>query len=152
MNFTDEITLDTKVKIFSNIDNELFFELANGRIVELRNRGQFKIVRLDDLDHLLSIAPAMLQEGILYIKDREVREFLDIERFYKLGKVVHYENIENILKLTGKELEKTIANASLTAKKEISKVAKKQANLLTVEQVEIIERLTKIRIVDTLVG
>lgn len=138
----------TKVDVYNNIFNRVTFESSAGRIINLDRNGQFKKVTAEDLDYLLSVAPAMLQEGILYIKDKYVREYLDIEEYYENGTVVASDSIDEILEQSAKQLEETIKNASTSAKKEIAKKAQEKADDLTGGQVKAIEKGTKTEITE----
>lgn len=142
------ITMATKVNVYNNIFNEVSFALANGRRIQIPRNGAFKQVAVEDLEFLLGNAPAMLTEGILYIKDKNVREHLDIEQYYKSGAVIASDNIDKILKQSASTLKKTIAKASPTAKKEIAKKAQSKAKDLTGAQVEAIEKGTKTEVTD----
>lgn len=143
-----EIKSTTKVDVYNNIFNRVGFELANGRRIDLDRNGQFKKVTVEDLDYLLSVAPAMLKEGIIYIKDKSVREYLDIESYYENGVVIPSDLIDEILLQTASELEKTIENASSSAKKEIAKKAQEKSDDLTGGQVKAIEKGTKTEITE----
>lgn len=143
-----EITLKTEVSVYNNIFNRVGFNLANGRSIDLNRNGQFKIVTVEDLDYLLSIAPAMLTEGILYIKDEDIREYLDINEYYESGAIIASESIDEILELDAENLKKILKNASKPAKEEVVKKARKKADELTGAQVKAIEESTKMEIVD----
>lgn len=143
-----DIGLKTQVNVYNNIFNRIGFELANGRRVNLEKNGQFRKVSVEDLDFILAIAPAMLTEGILYIKDKEIREHLDIEQYYENGAVVSSSTIDKILEQSADELEKTVKNASKSAKKEIAKKAKEKADDLTGAQVKAIEKETKTEVTE----
>lgn len=142
------ITESTKVNVYNNVFNEVSFGLANGRRIRISRNGGFKQVAVEDLEYLLGNAPAMLTEGILYIKEKEVREYLDIEQYYKDGAVIASDNIDRILKQSANTLKKTIKKASPSAKKEIAKRAQSKAKDLTGAQVEAIEKGTKTEITD----
>lgn len=143
-----KITLATKVNVYNNIFNRVGFELANGRRINLDKNGQFKKVSVEDLDYVLSIAPAMLTEGILFVKNKDVREYLDIEEHYKDGAVIASDKLDEILEQSADELEDTVKKASNTAKKEIAKKAKAKADDLTGAQVKAIEKETKTEIIE----
>lgn len=142
------ITESTKVNVYNNVFNEVSFGLANGRRIRIPRNGGFKQVTVEDLEYLLGNAPAMLTEGILYIKEKEIREYLDIEQYYKDGAVIASDNIDRILKQSANILKKTIQKASPSAKKEIAKRAQSKAKDLTGAQVEVIEKGTKIEVTD----
>lgn len=143
-----DIKPSTKVDVYNNIFNRVGFELASGRRIDLDKNGQFKKVTVEDLDYLLSVAPAMLREGIVYIKDESVREYLDIAEFYQNGAIIASDSIDEILEQPAKELEETIKNASPSAKKEIAKKAQEKVEDLTGGQVKAIEKGTKIEITE----
>lgn len=138
-----DITPKTEVNVYNNTSHEVGFELGNGRSVYLVRNNQHKKVFVDDLEHLLNIAPAMLTEGILYIKDKSVREFIDIEEFYENGSVVLHSKIDEILEGTPENIKKKLSKASETAKKEVVKKASKKKDELTGGQVKAIEKATK---------
>lgn len=142
------ITESTRVNVYNNVFNAVSFSQANGRRIRIPRNGAFKQVTVEDLEYLLGNAPAMLTEGILFIKDKDIREFLDIEEFYSNGAVIASNEIDKILKKASSTLEKTIAKASPTAKKEIAKKAQEKAKDLTGGQVEVIEKGTKTEITD----
>ena len=143
-----DIKPSTKVDVYNNIFNRVGFELASGRRIDLDRNGQFKKVTVEDLDYLLSVAPAMLKEGIIYIKNKVVREYLDIKEYYENGAVVASELIDAILEQPAEELEDTIKKASVSAKKEIAKKAQEKADELTGGQVKAIEKGTGIEVTD----
>lgn len=148
MSTKKKISLGTKVNVYNNIFNRVGFELANGRRINLERNGQFKKVSVEDLDYVLSIAPAMLTEGILFIKNKDVREYLDIEEYYKNGSVIASDSIDKVLEQPAEELKETVKKASKTAKKEIAKKAKEKADNLTGAQVKAIEKETKTEVVE----
>lgn len=143
-----EIKPDMKVDVYNNIFNRVTFELSTGRVISLDRNGHFRKITVEDLDYLLSLAPAMLKEGILYIKDKDIREYLDIEEYYKNGSVIPSDSIDKILAQPAKKLEKTIENASPSAKKEIAKKAQEKADDLTGGQVKAIEKGTKMEVTE----
>lgn len=143
-----DIKPSTKVDVYNNIFNRVGFELANGRRIDLDRNGQFKKVTVEDLDYLLSVAPAMLKEGIIYIKNKDVRGYLDIEEYYENGTIVASDSIDKILEQPAEKLEETIKKASTSAKKEIAKKAQQKANDLTGGQVKAIEKGTKTEIIE----
>lgn len=143
-----KITLETKVNVYNNIFNRVGFELANGRRINLDRNGQFKKVSVEDLDYVLSIAPAMLTEGILFVKNKDVREYLDIEEYYKNGSVIASDELDEILEQSADKLEETVKKASNTAKKEIAKKAKAKSDNLTGAQVKAIEKETKTEVTE----
>lgn len=139
---------NTKVNVYNNIFNSVSFGRVNGRRISIERNGGFKQADVADLEYLLGNAPAMLTEGILYIKDKDVREFLDIEEYYANGTVIPGDSIDKILKQSATKLKKTIKQASPTAKKEIAKKAKEIAKDLTGGQVETVEKGTNVEITD----
>lgn len=145
---TKKINLKTQVNVYNNIFNRVGFGLANGRRVNLDRNGQFRKVTVEDLDFILASAPAMLEEGILYIEDEDVRKYLDIERYYKNGSIIPSSSIDKILEQPAEKLEETIKRASKTAKKEIAKKATKKADDLTGAQVKAIEKEAKMEITE----
>ena len=142
------ITESTRVNVYNNVFNAVSFSQANGRRIRIPRNGGFKQVTVEDLEYLLGNAPAMLTEGILYIKEKEIREYLDVEQYYKDGAVIASDNIDRILKQSANTLKKTIKKASPSAKKEIAKRAQSKAKDLTGAQVEVIEKGTKIEVTD----
>jgi|LSQX01.3.fsa_nt_gb hypothetical protein len=142
------ITESTRVNVYNNVFNAVSFSQANGRRIRIPRNGGFKQVTVEDLEYLLGNAPAMLTEGILYIKEKEIREYLDIEQYYKDGAVIASDNIDRILKQSANTLKKTIKKASPSAKKEIAKRAQSKAKDLTGAQVEVIEKETKTEVTD----
>ena len=142
------ITESTRVNVYNNVFNAVSFSQANGRRIRIPRNGGFKQVTVEDLEYLLGNAPAMLTEGILYIKEKEIREYLDIEQYYKDGAVIASDNIDRILKQSANTLKKTIQKASPSAKKEIAKRAQSKAKDLTGAQVEVIEKETKTEVTD----
>lgn len=143
-----KITPKTEVNVYNNTTHEVGFELSNGRKVYLSRTNQFKKVHVDDLDYLLSIAPAVLREGILYIKDEDVRKYLEIDEYYTNGAIIPSNRIEKILEEPAEKLEKTVKKASNTAKKEIAKKAAEKKDELTGGQVKAIEKGTKKKLAD----
>lgn len=143
-----KVTPKTEVNVYNNTSHKVGFELANGRKVYLARNNQFKKVYVDDLDYLLNIAPAMLTEGILYIKDKDIREYLDIEEYYKNGSVILLNKIDELLEKPAEELDKALKKASTTAKKEVAKKASKKKDELTGGQVKAVEKNTKTKIAE----
>lgn len=143
-----KITENTKVKVYNNIFNSVGFETANGRRVELPRNGAFKEVGVSDLDYILGIAPAMLTEGILYIKDVDVRKYLDIAELYESGEIVASADIDAMLDQKPEELKESLSKASKSIKKEVASKARAKADGLTGGQVKAIEEETKINIED----
>jgi hypothetical protein len=143
-----DIKPSTKIDVYNNIFNRVGFELASGRRIDLDRNGQFKKVTVEDLDYLLSVAPAMLKEGIIFIKDEDVRKYLDISSYYDDGVIVASELIDSILEQSAEELEDTIKKASNSAKKEIAKKAQEKADDLTGGQVKAIEKGTGVEITE----
>ncbi|HKM45891.1 MAG TPA: hypothetical protein VJY12_10600 [Dysgonamonadaceae bacterium] len=139
---------NTKVNVYNNIFNRVGFNLTNGLKVNLDRNGQVREVKVEDLAFLMSTAPAMLTEGILFIKNEEVREYLGIAEFYENGSIIASDKLDEILEQSAKELERTVKNASHTAKKEIAKKASKKADELTGAQVKAIEKGTKTEITE----
>lgn len=138
----------TKVKVYNNIFNNVGFETANGRKIELPRNGSWKEILVEDVDYVLNMAPAMLKEGILFIEDKDIREYLDIEEFYKEGFVVPSKDIEGLLKKSAKDLEKSLKKASKSTKAEVAKKAKENSEELTGAQVRVIEKETGMEITD----
>lgn len=141
-----EITPKTEVNVYNNTSHEIGFELANGRRVYLNRANQYKKVFVDDMDFLLNIAPVMLTEGILYIRDQKVREYLDIDNLYKDGTVIAASQLEKMLEKEDEELKKALTKASKTARKEVAKKASSKKDELTGGQVKIIEDITQTRL------
>lgn len=140
------VTEKTKVKVYNNIFNSVGFETASGRRIELPRNGSFKEVSVEDVDYVLSIAPAMLREGILYIKDVDVRKYLDIEECYEDGSIIASSEIDKILEQKPEELKETLSKASKSVKAEVAKKAKGKKDDLTGGQVRAIEEETKTEI------
>lgn len=141
-----EITPKTEVNVYNNTSHEVGFELANGRKIYLNRVNQFKKVFVDDMDYLLNIAPAMLTEGMLYIRDQKVREHLDIDSLYKDGTIIAISQIEKMLSKEDKELKKSLEKASKSARKELAKKASSKKDKLTGGQVKIIEDITQTKL------
>lgn len=142
------IRSNSNVKVYNNIFNNVGFETASGRRVELPRNGSWKEVKVEDLDYVLSIAPAMLKEGILYIEDKAVREYLDIDDLYENKAIIASKDIEKLLEEKPEKLEEVLKNASKSTKTEIAKKAKEKADDLTGGQVRVIEKETGMEITD----
>lgn len=138
----------TQVDVYNNIFNRVGFNLMNGLKVNLDRNGQVRKVKVEDLSYLMSIAPAILTEGILFIRDESVREYLGIKQYYENGSIIASDKLDKILEQSAKELEKTVKKASHTAKKEIAKKASKKADELTGAQVKAIEKGTNTEITE----
>lgn len=143
-----KINGDTKVNVYNNVFNTVSVRLNSGIFKVLMTNGSKIELTVEDLFYVLSDAPALLTEGILYIKDEDVRKELDIEEFYKDGSIVESGKIEEILKQDAKEIKKTLKKASKTAKEEIAVKAKDKKGDLTLNQIEAIEEGTKKKIKD----
>lgn len=142
------IRSNSNVKVYNNIFNNVGFETASGRRVELPRNGSWKEVKVEDLDYVLSIAPAMLKEGILYIEDKAVREYLDIDDLYENKTIIASKDIEKLLEEKPEKLEEVLKNVSKSTKTEIAKKAKEKADDLTGGQVRVIEKETGMEITD----
>lgn len=138
----------TQVEVYNNISNRVGFSLTNGLKVNLDRNGQVRKVKVEDLAFLMSVAPAMLTEGILFIKNEEVREYLGITNFYENGSIVASDKLDKILEQSASDLKETVERASHTARKEIAKKASKKADELTGAQVKAIEKGTKTEITE----
>ena len=138
----------TKVKVYNNIFNNVGFETANGRKIELPRNGSWKEVVVEDLDYLLSLAPAMLKEGILFIEDKAVREYLDIEYLYEERFVIPSRDIEELLNASVEDLEAALKKVSNSTKAELAKKAKEKSDDLTGAQIRIIKEETGMEVTD----
>lgn len=144
------IKSNSSVKVYNNIFNNVGFETASGRRIELPRNGSWKDVKVEDLDYVLSIAPAMIKEGILYIEDKAVREYLDIDDLYESKVIIASKDIENLLEEKPEILEEILKNASKSTKAEIAKKAQEKVEDLTGGQVRVIEKETGMEITDKL--
>lgn len=143
-----EVKQNTKVKVYNNIFNNVGFETASGRRINLPKNGSWKEILVEDADYILNMAPAMFKEGILFIEDEDVREYLDISEYYTEGYVIASDKIEGLLESDDKELEDALKKASKSTKAEIAKKAKERSDDLTGSQVKIIEKETGMEVTD----
>ena len=145
---TKVVKQTTKVRVYNNIFNNVGFETAAGRKIELPKNGSWRDVLVEDVDYVLNIAPAMLREGILFIKDEAVRKYLDINELYTDGVVIPSEDIEKLLEASVEDLEIALKKASKSTKSELAKKAKEKSDNLTGAQVRVIEEETGMEVTD----
>lgn len=137
-----KITESTKVQVYNNVNNEVIFDNADGRTISIRKGGQYKLLTVRDLEAIHSNAPAMLEEGVLFIKNVDVREHLDIAEFYKDGSIIPLNEIGSLLKKDSLKVQDMVKKASESAKREIVKEASKNQQELTVGVIETVEKET----------
>lgn len=137
-----KITEETRVNVYNNVDNKIVFTDSTHNKVTLRRAGQYKVLYVRDLRHIMSEAEALLTEGILFIKNQDVRKFLEIDELYKDGTIIEYGEIDKILESKPEEVEKKVKKASKTMKKEIGQKATKKVDELTVGTAKTIEKET----------
>ena len=142
------IKSNTKVKVYNNIFNNVGFSTASGRHIDLPKNGSWKEVMVEDLDYVLNIAPAMFTEGILFVEDKDVREYLDINELYENKIVIPSKDIEKLLSETLENLEDALKKAAKSTKNEIAKIAKEKSDSLTGGQIRVIEKETGMEVTD----
>ena len=134
----------TEVKVINNAIGSSSFFKVDGRLARFPAQGSFQMVLIEDLQLLILEAPAMLEEGIIIIPEKEAREFLGINT----DNIIIHSKIAKLLKETPEVMQEKISKTSTSNKRDIAAEAKKVSDTLTGSQVKVIEQETKIKITD----
>ena len=122
-----KITENTKVRVINNINGSIGFDKADGKREYLRNQGNFKIISVEDLIYLYSLAPRMLEEGTLLISDKDVVEYLKEHEGFDDSRVIPYTDIDKLLEeASEEEFEETLKNTSKEIQREVAEKAKEK--------------------------
>lgn len=141
-----EITHTTRVHVYNNVNNRVVFTDARHNKIIIDRPGEFRVLTVADLQHIMSSARALLIEGILFIKNKDVREYLLIDDLYKNGTIIEYGEIESLLNSKPTEIEKKVKKASEPIKKEVGRKAAEAKNDLTVGSAKTIEKETGVKL------
>lgn len=138
-----QINGSTIVRVFNNTSGSVSFKNVNGIWVRLRNKG-YKDVTYSDLENLYNEYPKMLNSGILYIAWQPVREKLglDYENIFAL------KDIEELLELPEAELHSKLVQAPRSLQAEVAQYAIEHLDDLRMGVINVIQKATKISIVD----
>lgn len=118
-----EIKETTKVMIENNVSWEISFFGESGKRIHLPKRGSKKNVTVADLVILDSDATSMLNEGVIYIEDKDVREHFGLD----YDGIIHYSEIGKILDTkSANEIKEVVKKAPDAIKEEVANVAKEK--------------------------
>lgn len=139
---------NNNVRVYNNVFNNVSFRTMNDRVIDLPRNGSWRQVKVEDLDFILSTAPAMFTEGILFVKDKGVREYLDIEEYYEDGTVIPSDDIAKLLEGDAAKIDEALKKASKTTGVEVAKQARAKSKELTGAQIDTIEKNTGMSVRD----
>ena len=115
-----ELDMNYKVWVENNMPHTVVYWRANDRRDELNRQGERRQLTLEDLSVIYSMCPKFLEEGVLYIKDKKVREYFNLD----YSKVIYFKELDKVLDLETEKLEKVIDRVSDTAKEQVANKAK----------------------------